>query len=188
MGFADGMKALGRALKPFGGTLAKVAASAVPGGAVAANLLDTVRDAVGSASTDPEELANAVAQADPETAARIRAADQKHALEMRKIALETYQTDQRDRASARQMQIKTKNPALIWLGTGIIASGVLVIAYFGTLLASGREISDFGQYFLTSALSYIMAAVMTVVAFYYGSSHGAETIHESMSDRLDGRK
>ena len=187
MGFIDGMKSLGHALKPFGGTLAKMAASAVPGGAVAANLLDAVRDATGSASSDPEELANAVAQADPETAAKIRAADQKAELELAKIALKHYQIDAQDRADARQMQIKTRNPVLIWLGIGVIAGGIAVITYFGTLLAGGREISDFGQYYLTSALSYIFAAVMAVVTFYFGSSHGAETIQEKLSDRFNGK-
>ena len=85
MGFIDGMKKLGGALKPIAPTLGRLALSAVPGGSVAAQVLDSVRAATGSASNDPDELANAVAQADPAVAARIRAADQQYELEVLRI-------------------------------------------------------------------------------------------------------
>ena len=131
MGFKDGMKALGGALKPFGGTLARLALNAVPGGAVASQVIDAVRDATGSASTDPEELANAVAQADPETAARIRAADQQYELEVLRIKSEhdqviAVQAGKVVRAEAKGESWLQRN----WRPVTMLTFVALVVTYF----------------------------------------------------------
>ena len=131
MGFKDGMKALGSALKPFGGTLARLALNAVPGGAVASQVIDAVRDATGSASTDPEELANAVAQADPEVAAKIRAADQQYELEVLRIKSEhdqviAVQAGKVVRAEAKGESWLQRN----WRPIGMLTLLALIVSYF----------------------------------------------------------
>ena len=131
MGFVDGMKNLGKKLAPIAPTLGRLALSAVPGGAVASRVIDAVRDATGSASTDPEELANAVAQADPATAAAIRAADRKFELEMYKVATEHEQTIVREQrkvvvAEAKGDSWLQRN----WRPIGMLTLLALIVSYF----------------------------------------------------------
>ena len=131
MGFVDGMKKLGGALKPFGGTLAKVALSAVPGGAAAAQLLDAVGTSLGTDDRDPDRLATMVAQADPAQAAAIRAADQQHRLEMYRMATEYEQAVVAEqgkvvRAEATGESWLQRN----WRPVTMLAFVALVISYF----------------------------------------------------------
>ena len=131
MGFIAGMKSLGNKLKPIAPTLGRLALNAVPGGSVAAQVLDAVRGATGSASNDPEELANAVAQADPAQAAAIRAADQQFELEMFRAAA---QHDQAIAATqGKVVRAEAKGESWLqrnWRPVTMLTFVALVVSYF----------------------------------------------------------
>ena len=131
MGFVDGMKKLGSALKPFGGALAKTAAMAVPGGAAAAQLLDAVGQALGSNERDPNKLAEMVADASPEQAASIRAADQAHELEMYKVATEHEQAIVREQRKVVVAEAKGESwLQRNWRPATMVTFVALVVSYF----------------------------------------------------------
>ena len=131
MGFIDGMKSLGNKLKPFGGALAKTALMAVPGGAAAAQLLDTVGVSLGTSERDPNKLAEMVAEASPEQAAAIRAADQAHELEMFRVATSHEQAIVATQGSV--IKAEAKGDSWLqrnWRPIGMLVLLALIVSYF----------------------------------------------------------
>ena len=182
---SNAFKALGRGLKKTAPALAGVLSTAIPGGPLASAAVKAIAGAVGGDPDDPAALAKQVAAADPETAAKIHAADQAFTLELRKVEVEVLKLDAGDRGDARQMQTATKSRMVPALATVTIAGFFILTGVMIWLLTvSGHDLSQGAIALIGSAYTAAAALALGVNNFYFGSSSGNEVISGHLAEKI----
>lgn len=172
-------KDLGAKIASYAPTLGATLGSVVPGvgtavgGAVGLGI-KALAGMLGitSANPTPDELNAALGPIDPETALKLKVADQTFTLEMRKIELDELRTQLADvqNARAREIAMKGSNTTFYSIGWIITLSffGAIVMIIFKPI-AIGGEMRDV----LNMMLGYLASNFTCVVSYFYGSSKGS---------------
>ena len=183
MGKVDFFKKLGSGLGRLAPTVAGVLATAAGGpaaGALARHAVGSLASALGlpAGTKDPEMVLNALEQATPAQIASIKESDQTFELEMKKFGLKTDELHAQDRASARQMQVSTKDRMPAYIATAALAGffGILSSLIFVAVPSQSQRPLDI-------MLGALVVLVAQVGAFYFGSSKSSQVKSETM-DRL----
>jgi hypothetical protein len=153
-------------------TLAAVAPSIATafGGPLAGMGVKALEGALGVSGS--EAVQKAVLNMDPETAAKVRAADQAFAAHMKELDIDLERVAAADRDSARKREADVKDWMPKALGLGVV--GAFLAAAFLVLTGSVPNIQD-----TTAALSigtifgYLANEAKQVLAYYFGSSVGS---------------
>lgn len=133
-----------------------------PLGGLAGNM---IADALGGTGN----VEQALAEQKPETLLALKQADQAFAEKMRELDIDEERLEAGDRADARALAKVDMRPH-IWL------TGLFIVGYFGLLylLLSGNVQIPPALHDLSLALiGVITANVPTIMAFWFGSSHGS---------------
>lgn len=133
------------------------------GGPLASMATNAVLEALGVSSTD--EAQKAIANLNPEVAAKMRAADQQFIQSMEQMGLDLKKIEAADRASARQREIDTKDK------TPAIMAYVIALGFFSCIaLLAFREIPLENKEAFYIILGALSAAFAQIINYYYGSS------------------
>ena len=134
--------------------------------------------APGAAEADGgKALTAAVLGMSPETAAKMRAADQDFAIKLKQLDIDLEALAAKDRDSARAMQTQTRSVV-----PGMLAGGVTA-GFFGLLgLMAFRPIPEVNHDALMMMLGALGAAFTGVVQFFFGSSAGSQAKDATIRD------
>lgn len=131
----------------------------------------------GTAEKDPGALTEAVLGMSPETAAKVRAADQDFAAKMKQLDIDVISIAEKDRESARAMQVQTKDP------TPRLIAGGIILGFFGLSgLMAFRDIPVANHDVLLTLIGSLGTCVVAVVSFYFGSSAGSQAKDATIRD------
>ena len=165
--------------KSIVGTVAPTLATML-GGPLAGMATKALSDSLlGKPDGTEKEIAAAITSGGPELLSKLREADQKFALEMKKldIDLEKISSDDRDSARKREIAVKDKTPAVIAM--------VSFMGFFGVLAAlMFRDIPVGAKDSLLIMLGTLGGIVTSIVAYYYGSSSGSAAKSKAMDGLL----
>ena len=154
----------------------KVVATVAPtlaaafGGPLAGTAAATLSTAMfGKPDATEKEIAVALQSANPEMLAKIKAADQAFAVEMKKLDLDLERIAVGDRADARTRQIATNDwmPAVLGILVTIGFFGLLTAMFFWTPPVESESA-------LQIMLGALGASYLSVVTYYFGSSAGSK--------------
>lgn len=134
--------------------------------------------APGSADADGgAALTKAVLGMTPETAAAMRKADQDFAVAMERLKINVDELAQKDRDSARNMQIQTKDITPRILAAAIVGGFFLLLA-----LMAFFKLPEANHDVLLTLLGSLGASVTAVVGFYFGSSASSRDKDATIKD------
>lgn len=158
--------------KTLGGILGAVAPTigTALGGPLGGLAAKAITDALGidSASTD-EQINAAVAGATPDQLLALKKADNDFKAQMKSLDIDLAKVMTADTASARQMQIQTRDWIVPCLALAV------TLGFFSLLwLLAFHEIPGANKDILNIALGSLAAAFAGVVAFYFGSSSSSQ--------------
>ena len=125
------------------------------------------------------DVAKALAGATPDDLLRLKEADQKFAIEMRRLDVDLERIAAGDRQGARDMQVATRSWAVPVLASvvvsGFIASSIAVLGGWVEGLKDPLIAALVG-----SVLGNITAATMLVLNFYFGTTASSRTKDETI--------
>lgn len=133
----------------------------------------------------PTSLQAALAGASPDQLLAIREADNRHAEVMKKLgydhADQIEQTEESDRASARQREIAVKDstPAVMaWMIVGgmLIACGAI---FFGVIPTKDTTQAQL----VGTAMGYLFAETRSVLAYFFGASRDGDAKTDIIADQ-----
>lgn len=131
----------------------------------------------GAAEKDPSALTAAVMGMSPDTAAKVRAADQDFAAKMKQLDIDVVSIAEKDRESARLMQTQTKDPTPRFIAGGVI------VGFFGLVgMMAFRDIPVANHDVLLTLVGTLGACVTAVVSFYFGSSSNSQAKDATIRD------
>jgi len=137
---------------------------------------------LGKPEGSDDEIAAAITAGGPELLVKLREADQKFSVEMKRldIDLEKISSDYRDSARKREIAVKDKTPAVIATVSFVGFFGVLAVLMF-------RDIPPGAKDALLIMLGSLGGTVTSIVAYYFGSSAGSASKSKAMEEVLKGR-
>lgn len=148
---------------PFGGMAAKLAV-----------------EALGNPDAKPEDLPALLASATPEQIAAVKKADQDFQVRMRELGFANQQKLEeltvKDRQGARDMQVATRSKVPPTLAIMVVLAWAGVQAYLFT-----HVIDPTMRELIARVLGTLDGALMVVLSFYFGSSHGSQQKTELMA-------
>jgi hypothetical protein len=161
------------------GTVAPTIATAL-GGPLAGLAFKAIGGVFGLGEGATEaDVAAKLAGATPDDLLRLKEADQKFAIEMRRLDVDLERIAAGDRDSARQMQRETRSWAVPALASvvvsGFIASSIAVLGGWVEGLKDPLVAALVG-----SVLGNITAATMLVLNFYFGTTASSRTKDETI--------
>jgi hypothetical protein len=161
------------------GTVAPTIATAL-GGPLAGLAVKAIGGVFGLGDGATEaDVAAKLAGATPDDLLRLKEADQKFAIEMRRLDVDLERIAAGDRDSARQMQRETRSWAVPVLASvvvsGFIASSIAVLGGWVEGLKDPLVAALVG-----SVLGNITAATMLVLNFYFGTTASSRTKDETI--------
>jgi hypothetical protein len=161
------------------GTVAPTIATAL-GGPLAGLAVKAIGGVFGLGEGATEaDVAAKLAGATPDDLLRLKEADQKFAIEMRRLDVDLERIAAGDRDSARQMQRETRSWAVPVLASvvvsGFIASSIAVLGGWVEGLKDPLVAALVG-----SVLGNITAATMLVLNFYFGTTASSRTKDETI--------
>jgi len=118
-----------------------------------------------------EQIEQAVMKASPADLQKLKEADQKFKIEMKKLGLDEKRLAADDRANARSREIQVggwSNPLM---------AGVVIFGFFGTVgyaLAGGLSLGGEAGALIGTLIGYVSAKADQVVSYYFGSSAGQD--------------
>lgn len=161
------------------GTVAPTIATAL-GGPLAGLAVKAIGGVFGlGEGAEEADVAKALAGATPDDLLRLKEADQKFSIEMRRLDVDLERIAAADRDSARQMQRETRSWAVPVLASvvvsGFIASSIAVLGGWVDGLKDPLIAALVG-----SVLGNITAATMLVLNFYFGTTASSRTKDETI--------
>lgn len=160
-------------------TAAPFLATAIGGpfGAMAAKL---AAEALGQPDATPEQLPDVIAAATPEQLLALKQAEQSFQVRMTEMGFDNQQKlaalEVQDRQGARDMQTATRSriPPTLALLIVLCWAGVQGFLFTHIIDPSMREL-------IARVLGTLDGALMLVLSFYFGSSHGSQQKTELMA-------
>lgn len=168
----DFLKTIGDVLSAIAPTIATALGGPLAGAAVGA-----IVSALGlPPDTPPEQVAAAVAKADPDTLLKLKQAEQTFNAQMKQLEVDVVRLANDDRANAREREVKTGDVTPKVLAVLITTGFFGVLAY---MLAYGVPAK--GGEALLVLLGALGGAWGAVVNYYFGSSKGSDAKTEAMA-------
>lgn len=158
------------------------------GGPLAGMAVKAVSTAVlGRDDGTEEDIASAMASADPQVLARIKEADAQLKRDLAAANVKLEEIAGADRASARDREVKLQDP------TTRILAYIALAGFFGVLggqfyiALNGIAINTEVQRTLDITLGVLFAWVLAVKDYYFGSSAGSAQKNELLGRERSGR-
>lgn len=176
---------LGEKAKQVLRTVAPVLGTAIGGpfGTMAGALVSA---ALGTTQGDEKAAEAALLAAGPDTIVALRKADQDFAVRMKELGIEESKLVFDDIASARQMQVSTRDPTaarLAWLVIGgFIGLSVVMVIAFMAWPERVSKIEAAAWTLLTSVITFLAAEAKQAGAFYFGSSQSSRDKDATLSE------
>jgi hypothetical protein len=125
------------------------------------------------------EIAAAITAGGPELLSKLREADQKFAVEMKRldIDLEKIASDDRDSARKREVSVKDKTPAVIAFASFVGFFSILAALIFKDIPAGANNA-------IMIMLGALGGIVTSITAYYFGSSSGSAAKSKAMDELL----
>ena len=143
------------------------------GGPVAGMAVKAISTALlGHPDGSEDDINTALATATPDQIATIKRADNDFKVQMKSLDIDLVKIAEKDRESARNMQIANKSMLVPSLATIIISAFVVVT--IGTLLGYAKIESAMAG----TLIGYLSAKAELVLSFYFGSSADSESKSE----------
>ena len=143
------------------------------GGPVAGMAVKAISTALlGHPDGSEDDINTALATATPDQIAAIKRADNDFKVQMKSLDIDLIKIAEKDRESARNMQIANKSMLVPSLATIIISAFVVVT--IGTLLGYAKIESAMAG----TLIGYLSAKAELVLSFYFGSSADSESKSE----------
>lgn len=143
------------------------------GGPVAGMAVKAISTALlGHPDGSEDDINTALATATPDQIATIKRADNDFKVQMKSLDIDLIKIAEKDRESARNMQIANKSMLVPSLATIIISAFVVVT--IGTLLGYAKIESAMAG----TLIGYLSAKAELVLSFYFGSSADSESKSE----------
>lgn len=138
------------------------------GGPLAGVAVKAIADNVfGNPEMTEEEIAEQLSSASPETLLKLREADQRFKVDMKKLDVDVYGLEVKDRDSARQMFQRLP-------GAQIVLSTVFIGGYFGVFYYVFTETpTESPGPVITTLIGTLTASVIQIMNFWFGSSLGS---------------
>jgi hypothetical protein len=154
-------------LKSIIATVAPGIATAL-GGPLAGAAVAALGSALGLApDTPPDQIAAAVAKADPATLAAIKQAEQTFLADMKRLDIDLEKVYGSDRDSARKRQVEVRDRAPAIIGGAVLLTWAGIQAYVFT---HGIP-PTLTEAIATRILGMLDAASLSVIYFYFGASN-----------------
>lgn len=128
------------------------------------------------------DIEAAILEASPEQLAKLKEIDVQFKLDMRKLDIDVYELEYKDRDSARKLFAVN-----IW--PQIVLSTIFVAGYFGVLyflMSHGSEGSMLSNPVFTAVLGVLTAAIPQILSFWFGSSLGSKEKTQGMTKMGQG--
>jgi hypothetical protein len=150
------------------GTVAPALATALGGPLAGVAVRAIAEKVLGKSEASEADVAAAVAGASPELLLKLKQADQNFARAMAEAGVKLEELEAQDRASARAMQMATRDwvpgaLAVVFV-TGFFALVWIMLRY--TIPVENRDA-------INLLLGALAGAVTTILSFYFGSSRGS---------------
>lgn len=171
-------------LKTFAGTVAPTLASAV-GGPLAGMAVTAIAGALGC-KPNSTALTAAMAVATPDQLLALKQADQTFAAKMKELDIDEEKLSFDDTASARAMQVATKDPTaarLAWLIIGgflIFSLGQVVSLIVWPEQTAKVPAAAWGT--IGTILGYLAKEASQATAFYFGSTQGSQAKDATLAE------
>ena len=161
-------------------TLARVAPAIATalGGPFAGVAVKVAADALGLDAADEDAVAQAVASGDPNVLVKLKEANQRFLLEMRRLDVREDELAVEDRRSARETYARTRS-ALVPLLAVLVIGGFLAMVYMVLMGITPVQGALAG-----TLIGYVSAKAEQVIAFYFGSSAGSKEKTEAMAEAM----
>ena len=159
------------------GSVAPTIATAL-GGPLAGTAVSALADVFGLSSDDKDGIAKAIKSATPDQLLALKQADYAYQVKMTELGIDLERIAAADRDSARKMQIETGSmiPAVL---AALVVMGFFAAQYwiFTQPIPTGAEV------IVSRVLGTLDAALMLILAYYYGSSARSSAVLHGMAKR-----
>jgi hypothetical protein len=125
---------------------------------------------LGKPTATSKEIEQAIVSASPEELSKLRELDNQFEIEMKKLDIDVFALEVKDRDSARQLFKVDKWPQ-------ITLSGLFIVGYFvilGLLLSNTITITEDLKAPVMLLIGLITREVPTIMQFWFGSSSGSK--------------
>jgi hypothetical protein len=152
------------------GTVAPAVATAL-GGPLAGIAVGMAAKALGLGDgASQEDLEKAVLGATPDTLLKLKECENQFKIEMKRLGVEVEKVNAGDRASAREMAVKTTLGPQITLAT-LFTTGFVLVLY--TLFSGEEAINPKMMQPAMYVLGILSAGMIQIMNFFFGSSAGS---------------
>lgn len=163
-------------------TVAPTIATAL-GGPLAGTAVRTLSEVlIGSSDASVDELNQAIRNATPEQLLQIKKAEQQFQVKMRELEISVEQLHQKDRASAREREVRKND------NTNKYLAFCITVGFFGILgwmLLYGLPLS--GGEALLLMLGSLGTAWISIISYYFGSSAGSKQKNEQIEQMINNQ-
>lgn len=168
------------AVKSIVGVVAPTIGTAL-GGPVGGMAAKVLTSALGiDEGSSPKQIEKAL-QANPEALVDLKKAEMDFDARMKELDIDVYELDQKDRDSARQREIQTKDS---W--TPRLIAFVVISGFFATVgMVMGGYVKNITDPLLAgligTLIGYVSAKADQVVSYYFGSSSGSKSKTDALA-------
>jgi len=133
--------------------------------------------------TNEDEAQRAIETMDPETAAKLQAADHQFKRDMlaMNVNLERIAEEGIANARAREIALRDRTPSVIAFFV-LFAFVICGAAVIGAAVADSLNLDPVGAGLIGSVLGYLSAKSDTVITYYFGSSRSSQTKTDALAD------
>lgn len=165
------------------GSVAPALATAL-GGPLAGMATAAVSDALlGKPDGSEAEMAVALKAGGAEALLKLKEADQKFALDMKRIGVDLEKIAQEDRSSARDREVKTGDKATPRMLATVIVCGFLLTVWY-VLSGQVEGLKDpVAAGLIGTLIGYVSAKADQVVSYYFGSSAGSQEKNQLLAKK-----
>lgn len=172
------------AVKGIIGSVAPALATAL-GGPLAGLAVSKISTAItGKPDTPPDDVAATIQQTtDPQLLLKLKQADAEFAEQMKQLDVDLEALAEKDRESARTMQVATRS----WIPAFLAIA--LTIGFFGLLaLLALHQVPSANETVIVQDTGILGTAWVAMIAYYFGSSTGDDRKTEIMANQIAGRR
>jgi ABC-type Na+ efflux pump permease subunit len=179
------MSVLGKIAGSVLGTLAPTLATALGGPLAGMATAWIAKKVLGQENASLKDISVAMAEmSNPDMIEKIRLAEREFEAEMKRLEVDVFKLEVKDRDSAREFGAKSGVGA--WMQ---MAVGAIIIGMFGYIvyrvMTGGIDLTDPNQAIMVGTLiGYVSSKADQVVSFLFGSSQGSKDKTDAMSNQL----
>lgn len=153
------------------GSLAPTLATAL-GGPLAGTATKFIADKLlDNPDATEHDISEFIANANPDQLAELKKIDNDFAIEMKRIEVDIFSLETKDKQSARDLAKVNMRPQIILSALFILGYFAIVALLFSGTVKIDQSIKDMSNILL----GVLTANIPSIMAFWFGSSHGSKT-------------